>query len=118
MHTNFPSALPHEITKAAAAGSPPPTGLSAEEQRPYESAAPFFNTLPTQLFMTAHPQSLYGAADPHVGVAAWMIDHDAISMRMIARAFDGEPTGLTRDDVLDNAALFWLTNTAISAARL
>jgi pimeloyl-ACP methyl ester carboxylesterase len=118
MHTNFPNAIPPEITKAAVAGSPAPTGLSAEEQRAYESVVLLFKTIPTQLFMTAHPQSLYGVADSPVGVAAWMIDHDPISLRMIARAFDGEPTGLTRDDVLDNATLFWLTNTTISAARL
>ena len=68
--------------------------------------------------MGSHPQTLYGIADSPVGVAAWMLDHDPVSLQLIARAFDGEPTGLTRDDVLDNATLFWLTNTTISAARL
>src|SRR5207237_3370553 len=63
-------------------------------------------------------QTLYVIADSPVGVAAWMLDHDQLSLQLIARAFDGEPTGLTRDDVLDNATLFWLTNTTISAARL
>src|SRR5574341_671269 len=66
----------------------------------------------------SRPQTLYGVADSPVGVAAWLLDHDPISLRLIARAFDGESTGLTRDDVLDNATLFWLTNTSVSAARL
>ncbi len=118
MHTNLPAAIPPEINKAAAGGSPPPSGLSAEEKRAYETGVALYKTIPTQLFMAAHPQSLYGIADSPVGVAAWLLDHDPISLRLIARAFDGEETGLTRDDVLDNATLFWLTNTTISAARL
>jgi pimeloyl-ACP methyl ester carboxylesterase len=118
MHTNLPAAIPPEINKAAAGGSPPPSGLSAEEKRAYETVVALYKTIPTQLFMAAHPQSLYGIADSPIGVAAWLLDHDPISLRLIARAFDGESTGLTRDDVLDNATLFWLTNTTISAARL
>src|SRR5215210_6483528 len=118
MHTNLPNAIPPEINKAAAAGSPAPTGLSAEEKRAYETVAALYKTIPTQLFMASHPQTLYGIADSPIGVAAWLLDHDPVSFRLIARAFDGEPTGLTRDDVLDNTTLFWLTNTTISAARL
>jgi len=118
MHTNLPAGIPPEINKAAATGSPAPTGLSAEEKRAYETVVALYKTIPTQLFMTAHPQTLYGVADSPVGVAAWLIDHDPASMRLIARAFDGESTGLSRDDVLDNATLFWLTNTTISASRL
>jgi len=118
IHTNLPSVIPPEINKAAAAGSPPPSGLSAEEKRAYETLVFTYKNLPTQFFMGSHPQTLYGIADSPVGVAAWMLDHDPLSMQLIARAFDGEPTGLTRDDVLDNATLFWLTNTTISAARL
>jgi pimeloyl-ACP methyl ester carboxylesterase len=118
MHTNLPGVIPPEVGKAAAAGSPAPTGLSEEEKRAYETIVLLFKTIPTQLFMTAHPQTLYGVADSPIGVAAWLIDHDPASIRLIARAFDGEPTGLTRDDVLDNVTLFWLTNTTISAARL
>src|SRR5687768_11458280 len=118
MHTNLPAGIPPEINKAAAAGSPAPTGLSAEEKRAYETVVLLYKTIPTQLFMASHPQTLYGIADSPVGVAAWLIDHDPISLRLIARAFDGEATGLTRDDVLDNVTLFWLTNTTISAARL
>jgi pimeloyl-ACP methyl ester carboxylesterase len=118
MHTNLPVAIPPEINKAAAAGSPAPTGLSAEEKRAYETVVVLYKTIPTQFFMGSHPQTLYGIADSPVGVAAWLLDHDPVSLRLIARAFDGEPTGLTRDDVLDNVTLFWLTNTTISAARL
>ena len=118
MHTNLPVAIPGEISKAAAAGSPAPAGLSAEEKRAYETVVVLYKTIPTQLFMASHPQTLYGIADSPIGVAAWLLDHDPASFRLIARAFDGEPTGLTRDDVLDNATLFWLTNTTISAARL
>jgi len=118
LHTNLPSAIPPEINAAAAAGSPAPTGLSAEEKRAYETIAALYKTIPTQVFMGSRPQTLYGLADSPVGVAAWLLDHDPISLRLIARAFDGESTGLTRDDVLDNVTLFWLTNTSVSAARL
>jgi pimeloyl-ACP methyl ester carboxylesterase len=118
LHTNLPSAIPPEINRAAATGGPPPSGLSEEEKRAYETIVALYKTIPTQFFMGARPQTLYGIADSPVGVAAWLLDHDPISLRLIARAFDGESTGLTRDDVLDNATLFWLTNTTISAARL
>jgi pimeloyl-ACP methyl ester carboxylesterase len=118
MHTNLAGAIPPEINQAAAAGSPAPTGLSADEKRAYETIVVLYKTIPTQFFMGAHPQSLYGIADSPIGVAAWLLDHDPISLRLIARAFDGASTGLTRDDVLDNATLFWLTNTTVSAARL
>src|SRR2546426_11625884 len=90
-------------------------------RRPPRSTLFPYTTLfrsPTQFFMGWHPQTLYGIADSPIGVAAWLLDHDPLSLQLIARAFDGEPTGLTRDDVLDNATLFWLTNTTISAARL
>jgi pimeloyl-ACP methyl ester carboxylesterase len=117
-HTNLPAVIPPEINKAAATGSPAPAGLSAEEKRAYETVVALYKTIPTQFFMGSHPQSLYGIADSPIGVAAWLLDHDPISLRLIARAFDGESTGLTRDDVLDNVTLFWLTNTTISAARL
>ena len=68
--------------------------------------------------MANRPQTLYGIADSPVGLAAWMLDHDARSYALIARVFDGQPEGLTRDDILDNITLYWLTNTAISSARL
>ena len=68
--------------------------------------------------MANRPQTLYGIADSPVGLAAWMLDHDARSYALIARVFDGQPEGLTRDDILDNITLYWLTNTAVSSARL
>jgi pimeloyl-ACP methyl ester carboxylesterase len=118
MHTNLPAMIPPEITKAAGGGSPPPSDLSAEEKKAYEALALLYKTIPTQVFMGSHPQTLYGVADSPMGVVAWLLDHDPRSLQLVASAFDGEPTGLTRDDVLDNATLFWLTNTSISAARL
>src|SRR5262249_36279068 len=80
----------------------------------------FFNKegLGYAIEMNNRPQTLYGIVDSPVGLAAWMLDHDASSQEMIARVFDGKPEGLTRDDVLDNVTLYWLTNTAISSARL
>jgi pimeloyl-ACP methyl ester carboxylesterase len=117
-HTNLPNAIPPEIGKAAASGGPAPLGLSDEERRAYETLAYTFKNLGTQFFMAWHPQTMYGIADSPVGMAAWMLDHDQPSLRLITRALDGEPTGLTQDDVLDNATLFWLTNTTVSAARL
>jgi pimeloyl-ACP methyl ester carboxylesterase len=118
IHSNMPNVIPPEIDKAALAGSPAPPGLSADEERAYETLASTYKYLQYGFFMGSRPQTLYGIADSPVGVAAWMLDHDPASLRLIARAFDGQPTGLTRDDVLDNATLFWLTNTTISAARL
>jgi pimeloyl-ACP methyl ester carboxylesterase len=117
-HTNLPNAIPPEIGKAAGAGSPTPSGLSAEEKRAFETLVFTYKNLGTQVFMGWHPQTLYGIADSPIGMAAWMLDHDPRSLQLIAGAFEGNPSGLTRDDVLDNATLFWLTNTSISAARL
>ena len=118
IHTNLALVSPLEIDKAIVAGSPPPAGLSAEEKRAYELLAFTYKNFHYGLYMGRAPQTLYGIADSPVGVAAWMLDHDQPSLQLIKRAFDGEPTGLTRDDVLDNATLFWLTNTTVSAARL
>ena len=118
IHSNLPCAFPPDIDKAAATGSPTPSGLSADEKRAYETLVMAYKNFGYGALMGSRPQTLYGVADSPVGVAAWMLDHDPASLRLIARAFDGESTGLTRDDVLDNATLFWLTNTTISAARL
>jgi len=118
IHTNFPQAVPAEILKALQSGSPPP-GLSADESRAFERLAFFFtHGLSYAQQMANHPQTLYAIADSPVGLAAWFLDHDLLSYELIARAFDGQREGLTRDDVLDNITLTWLTNTAISTSRL
>jgi pimeloyl-ACP methyl ester carboxylesterase len=118
IHVNLPSALPAEIVNALPSGSPP-AGLSAEEKHAFERLVFFFtNGLSYAQQMANHPQTLYGIADSPVGLATWFLDHDLLSYEMIARAFDGQPEGLTRDDVLDNITIAWLTNTAISGARL
>jgi pimeloyl-ACP methyl ester carboxylesterase len=119
IHVNLPSAVPAEVLKAAQSGGVAPAGLSADEGRAFDRLAFFFaHGLSYAQQMANHPQTLYGIADSPVGLAAWFLDHDLRSYQMIARAFDGQREGLTRDDVLDNLTLAWLTNSAISGARL
>ena len=119
IHTNMPGAVPTEINRAAFMGAPAPAGLSPEEQHAYERLALFYGKgLSYAQQMHNRPQTLYGIADSPVGLAAWMMDHDAESLAMISRNVAGQPEGLTKDDVLDNITLFWLTNTGVSAARL
>jgi len=120
IHVNFPGTMPSDVSKALQSGGPAPAGLSTEERRAYDQLAFAFQHLPTQFMMIAHPQTLYGLADSPVALAAWMIDHDVASYGHIAKLFvDGEPYGdLTRDDILDNITLSWLTNTGVSSARL
>jgi pimeloyl-ACP methyl ester carboxylesterase len=120
IHVNFPGTIPSDLANALQSGGPAPAGLSTEEKRAYDQLAFAFQHLPTQFMMVAHPQTLYGLADSPVALAAWMIDHDVASYRHIAKLFlDGEPYGdLTRDDILDNITLSWLTNTGVSSARL
>jgi pimeloyl-ACP methyl ester carboxylesterase len=119
IHTNMPSTAPPEVFEALRSGEGPPADLTAEERRAFDRLDFFFtHGLAYAQQMGQRPQTLYGIADSPVGLAAWFLDHDQLSYRMIARAFDGESEGLTRDDVLDNITITWLTNTAISAARL
>ena len=119
IHTNMAATVPPDVSKALAMGGPPPTGFSPDEQHAWDQLVDFFkNGLGYALEMNNRPQTLYGIVDSPVGLAAWMLDHDIRSYQMIARAFDGKPEGLTRDDVLDNVTLYWLTNTAISSAQL
>jgi pimeloyl-ACP methyl ester carboxylesterase len=118
IHTNMPGAIPADVDGAAISGAPAPSGLSADERRAYDQLAFFYKHVAYALEMGSRPQTLYGIADSPVGLAAWILDHDARSYELIARVFDGQPEGLTRDDILDNITLFWLTNTGVSAARL
>lgn len=119
IHTNMPGAVPAEIDGAAFTGAPMPDGLSDDEKVSYDHLVDFYkNGLSYALQMANHPQTLYAIADSPVGLAAWFLDHDIRSYKMITRVFEGKEEGLTRDDILDNITITWLTNTAVSGARL
>jgi pimeloyl-ACP methyl ester carboxylesterase len=119
IHTNMPGIFPPEIDKAAASGAPAPAGLSADEKLAYDrSQFVYQKGIAYGYQMGLRPQTLYGIADSPVGLAAYFLDHDARSYELITRVFEGQSEGLTRDDVLDNITITWLTNTALSGARL
>ena len=119
IHTNMAATVPPDVSKALSSGGPPPAGLSPEEKHAWDQLNDFYkNGLAYANEMALRPQTLYGIVDSPVGLAGWILDHDIRSYQMIARVFDGKPEGLSRDDVLDNITLYWLTNTAISSARL
>jgi pimeloyl-ACP methyl ester carboxylesterase len=119
IHTNMPGIFPADIDKAALSGAPAPSGLSADEKEAYERLQFVYQKgIAYGYQMGLRPQTLYGIADSPVGLAAYFLDHDARSYALISRVFDGKPEGLTRDDILDNITLTWLTNTALSGARL
>ncbi|AGA08983.1 epoxide hydrolase [Sinorhizobium meliloti] len=119
VHSNMPGTIPPEIVKALGAGSPPPADLGPDEKNAYEQVAFFYKFgLGYANEMALRPQTLYGIVDSPAGLASWILDHDADSYALIARSFDGKAEGLTRDDILDNITLYWLTNTAISSAQL
>jgi pimeloyl-ACP methyl ester carboxylesterase len=119
IHTNMPATVPAEISKALASGGPVPAGLSPDEQKAYRQLGYFYGKgLGYAIEMGNRPQTLYGIADSPIGLAGWILDHDIDSYKLIVRVFDGQQEGLTRDDILDGITLYWLTNTAISSARL
>jgi len=119
IHTNMPATIPDDIAKALASGGPAPSGLSADEQSAWEQLDYFYkHGVGYAQEMSTRPQTLYALADSPVGLAAWMLDHDIASYRLITRVFAGQSEGLTRDDILENVTLYWLTNTAVSSARL
>jgi pimeloyl-ACP methyl ester carboxylesterase len=118
IHTNMPGTLPANIS-AALAGGPAPTGLSDDENYAWKQLDFFYkNRVGYALEMGARPQTLYGLDDSPIALAAWMIDHDPESQKLIGRVFEGANEGLTRDDILDNITLYWLTNTGLSSGRL
>jgi pimeloyl-ACP methyl ester carboxylesterase len=119
IHTNMPATVPDDVAKALQFGEPAPSGLSAEEQGAWHQLDFFYkHGLGYAQEMAGRPQTLYALEDSPVGLAAWMLDHDDRSERLIARVFNGQTEGLTQDDILDNITLYWLTKTAVSSARL
>jgi pimeloyl-ACP methyl ester carboxylesterase len=119
IHTNMPNVIPLDIDKAAFSGAPAPAGLSAEEKVAYERLSFVYGKGISYGFqMGLRPQTLYGIADSPVGLAAYFLDHDARSYDLITRVFNGQSEGLTRDDILDNVTITWLTNTGVSGGRL
>jgi pimeloyl-ACP methyl ester carboxylesterase len=124
IHTNMPATVPADIDKALLAGRPAPSGLSVEEQRAYEQLIRTFKQVDYARLMGSRPQTLYGIADSPVGLAAWLLDHNDAGGQpaaTVAAALNRttSTTGeLTRDEILDNITLYWLTNTGVSASRL
>jgi pimeloyl-ACP methyl ester carboxylesterase len=119
IHVTWPFTVPPDIDQAVQTGNPLPSDLSDEERRACEQLAFFYqHDVGYAQEMANRPQTIYAMEDSPVGLAAWLIDHDTRSYALIARVFDGQTEGLTRDDVLDNVTLYWLTNTAVSSARI
>jgi pimeloyl-ACP methyl ester carboxylesterase len=119
IHTNMPGAIPSDISVAASRGAPAPAGLSADEKACYDELVfVFAKGIGYAIQMGLRPQTLYGISDSPIGLATYLLDHDARSHALISGAFFGKPSGISRDDFLDNATLAWLTNTGISSGRL
>ncbi|KAE9364856.1 epoxide hydrolase domain-containing protein [Stipitochalara longipes BDJ] len=118
IHTNMPGAIPDDINGASFSGASAPSGLSDEERSSYEQLVSFYKNVYYAFWMGTRPQTMAGFADSPIGLATFLLDHDARSLELIARSFDGQKEGLSPTDVLDNVTLFWFTNTAVSAARL
>jgi len=124
IHTNMPATVPADVDTALQAGAPTPTGLSADEQRAYEQLVRTFKQVEYAKYMAARPQTLYGIADSPVGLAAWLLDHNdadgqpAAAVVLALNRTTSATGELTRDEILDNITLYWLTNTGVSASRL
>jgi len=119
IHTNMPGVFSPEIDRAALSGAPTPAGLSADEKHAYDHLSYVYTKGIGYAFQLGlRPQSMVALADSPIGLATYFLDHDARSLELIARSFDGGSEGLTPDDVLDNITLTWLTNTGVSSGRL
>ena len=119
IHTNMAGAIPTDINALAASGAPAPDGLDEEERYSFDHVSFFFaKGLGYATEMGNRPQTLYGIEDSPIGLAAWILDHDIWTYRQFVRLFDGEQFGFTRDEILDNITLYWLTKTGVSSARL
>jgi pimeloyl-ACP methyl ester carboxylesterase len=124
IHTNMPATVPAEVDRASVAGEPPPSGLAADERRAYEQLIRTYGQVEYARMMAARPQTLYGIADSPVGLAAWLLDHNdadgqpAAAVAAALERTESDTGELTRDEVLDNITLYWLTNTGVSASRL
>ena len=118
IHTNMPNAVPAEIDGAAYTGAPAPSGLTPHEKEAFERLSFTYKHVFYAFYMASRPQTLYGLADSPIGLAAFMIDFDPRGLALISRTFAGQADELTRDDVLDNITHTWLTNTAVSSARI
>jgi pimeloyl-ACP methyl ester carboxylesterase len=119
IHTNMPAAVPADIAKALSLNEKAPASLMPDEKRAWDQLVLFYGKgLGYAIEMNNRPQTLYALVDSPIGLAAWMFDHDDASQKLIARVFDGKTEGLSKEDLIDNVALYWLTNTAISSAQL
>ncbi|WP_426671280.1 epoxide hydrolase family protein [Mucilaginibacter sp. McL0603] len=119
IHTNMPATVPAYVAKALQFNDPPPSGFSADEKHAWNQLDFFYkHGLGYANEMANRPQTLYGIQDSPIGMAAWMLDHDGVSLALMTRVFNGQSEGLTRDDILDNITLYWLTGSSISSARL